>query len=223
MAVQSGEGVIEIIYGTTSIPAGPEVFGGYLARPDGIGQWPTVVVFGPEPVPTSSVKNICRVLARHGIAALAPEFTSDHMENAAMARKIVAFIMDPTGHWSNAQLGYGSLAFGSGIFDAASHASDGGKVAAMVGVATTIDAVVVGDLRSVGAPTLYVGSRGDETTDVDLALSARADLPTTTFVVYQDADAGWWNDDADGFDDRLAQDTLDRVVSFFTDHLPVRF
>jgi dienelactone hydrolase len=213
---------MEIIYGSASIPAGPEVFGGYLARPDGLGQWPTVLVFGPEPAPTSSVKNICRVLARHGLAALAPDFTPDHAVNEAMATKIVTFITDPTGDWSNAQLGYGALAFGYGIYDASSHAARSGKVSALAAVGTPFDEIVRDDLRTAGVPALYVASRGDESVDVDAALGARDDLPRTTFVVYQEADPGWWNDDADGYDEPLADDTFDRVISFLSDHLPAR-
>ncbi len=213
---------MEIIYGSTSIPAGPDVFGGYLARPDAIGQWPTVIVFGPDSVPTSAVKNICRVFARHSIAALAPDLTADHEVNQAIAMKLVGFISDPTGRWSNAQLGYGTLAFGRGIYDAAAHAATGGGVAAVAGVATTFDEIVTEDLRSANVATLYIGSRGDEESDADATLTRRTDLPLTTFVVYPDAPAGWWDDDADGYDDTYAADTLDRVLSFFGEHLPER-
>ncbi len=220
MTVQSGEGTMEIIYGSTSIPAGPEIFGGYLARPDGIGEWPTVIVFGPEPTPTSSVRNICRMLARNGIAALAPDLTTDHADNEAAAAKIATFITDPSGHWSNAQLGYGALAFGYGVYDAAAHAARGGDVVAVAAIGATFDEIVVEDLTAAGVPTLYVGSRGDDTTDVDVSLARRDDVPFATFVVYQDAEAGWWDDDADGFDEDLSRDTFDRVLAFFTEHLP---
>ena len=47
VAVQLGEGTKDIIYGETSVPAGPRTFGGYLSRPDGLGEWPTVLIFGP--------------------------------------------------------------------------------------------------------------------------------------------------------------------------------
>ena len=77
MAVQTGEGTTDIIYGSASIPAGPRTYGGYLARPDGTGEWPTVIIYGPTEEPTSAIKNICRVFARHGIAAIAPEMGSD--------------------------------------------------------------------------------------------------------------------------------------------------
>ena len=213
---------MEIIYGSTSIPAGPEVFGGYLARPDAMGQWPTVIVFGPEPVPTSAVKNLCRVFARHAIAALAPDLTTDRDVNQMIAAKIVGFISDPSGRWSNAQLGYGILAFGHGIYDAAPHAAAGGAVAAVAGVATTFDEIVTESLRSVAGATLYIGSRGDEDFDPGATLDTHEVLPLATFVVYPDAPAGWWDDDADGYDDAYAADTFDRVISFFSDHLPAR-
>jgi dienelactone hydrolase len=103
VAVQTGEGTIEIIYGSTSIPAGPQTLSGYLARPDAEGEWPTVLLFGPEPVPTSSVKNICRVFARHGIVAIASDMTESHDFNARIATRVAAFVSDPAGEWANAQ------------------------------------------------------------------------------------------------------------------------
>ncbi len=212
---------MEILYGSTSIPAGPQVLGGYLARPDAIGEWPTVIVFGPDSIPTSSVKNICRVLARHGLAALAPDLTTDHDVNTAITAKIAAFITDPTGHWSNAQLGYGALAFGRGVYDAAAHAARG-DVAALVAVETTFDDVITADLRSAAVTALYIGSRGDEDFDAEATLDTHVDLPHVTFVVYEDAPSGWWDDDADGYDETYAADTFDRVIAFLGDHLPSR-
>ena len=101
MAVQLGEGTIEIIYGSISIPAGARTLGGYLARPDGEGDWPTVLAFGPEPSPPSSVKNICRVFARHGIAMLAPDMTTDHDKNVLIAPQVARFVSGAHGDWSN--------------------------------------------------------------------------------------------------------------------------
>jgi dienelactone hydrolase len=42
------------------------------------------------------------------------------------------------------------------------------------------------------------------------------------FVVYPDADEGFWNDDADGFDEKAATDTVDRLIAFFGRELPQR-
>ncbi len=222
MAVQTGEGTIEIIYGTTSIPAGAATLGGYLARPDGFGEWPTVLTFGPEPTPTSTVKNICRFIARHGIAALAPDLTVDHRTNERIASQVSAFMTDPTGDWSNAQFGYGVLTFGPGIHDAAAHAAGDGRVAAMAAIASTFDDVVTEALSVADIPTLFIGSRGDESCDIETSLEARDLVPQTTYVVYPDAPEGWWNDAAEGYAADRASDTFERMVTFLADQLPPR-
>lgn len=222
MTVLLGEGTMEIIYGSISIPAGARTLGGYLARPDGEGDWPTVLAFGPEPSPMSSVKNICRVFARHGIAMLAPEMTAEYEVNAVIASQAARFVSAANGDWSNAALGYGVLGFGYGIYDTARLAEQDSSVAAQASVAATIDETVGTDLSRAQIPGLWVGSRSDSSVDVDLSVEQCESLPRTMFVVYPDADEGFWNDDADGFDERAATDTVDRLITFFGRELPMR-
>jgi len=222
VSVQTGEGTTEIIYGTHSIPAGPVTLGGYLARPDLSGEWPTVVVFGPEPMPTSSIKDLCRMLARHGIAAVAPEMTDNHSTNHQVAMGLAAFITNEDGGWSNARFGYGSLAFGPGIYDAAALASNDGRAMAIAAVGGTIDEIVTEALSIADVPVLFIGSRADGTVDIDASVKAREDLPQTSFVLYPDAEERWWDVDAEGFDEEHAADTFDRIVTFFGEQLPVR-
>lgn len=222
MAVQTGEGTTEIIYGEMTIPAGPRSHGGYLARPDGVGEWPTVVVFGAEPAPTSSLKNICRMIARHGIAALAPEFVGDEADRRRIARAAAGFVTNPAGDWSNAEYGFGIVAFESGVYDAAMLASESDSAAAFASVCSPLDEWVGERLGERNLPGLYIGSRGDEGSQVDTSLEARDRLSRTAFVVYPDADTGFWNDDADGFDEDRFDDTLERLVGFFGERLPAR-
>ncbi|MEE8457951.1 MAG: hypothetical protein V3S28_07875 [Acidimicrobiia bacterium] len=222
MAVQTGEGTIEVIYGSTSIPAGPQTLSGYLARPDGRGEWPTVLVFGPQPLPLSSIKNICRILARHGIVALAPDVTESHESNALIASRIARFITDPAGAWSNAQFGFGVLAFGSGIFDASSLAAGDGRVLAIASVSATFDDRVVEDLSAAQIPALWIGSRADDSVDVDASIGTKDSLPQTTFVIHSEVGEGFWDDGAEGFDEDTATDTVDRLTAFFGAELPPR-
>jgi dienelactone hydrolase len=220
VAVQTGEGTIEIIYGSTSIPAGPETLSGYLARPDAEGEWPTVLLFGPEPEPPSSVKNICRVFARHGIAAIAPDLTESHDANTPIASRVAAFVTDPAGAWANAQFGYGVLAFGAGLHDAARLARNDGRVAVVASVSSTLEDSVVEDLAVAQIPALWVGSRADESVNTDASIAARDALPQTTFVVHADAEQGFWDDGSDGFDEDISEDTIDRLIAFFASELP---
>ena len=222
MAVQTGEGKLDIIYTPTSVPAGPITYGGYIARPTYKGEWPTVLVFGPQPTPTSTVKDYCRVLARHGIAALAPDLTTSHSRNLQITRSVARFLKDPTGEWSNGQLGYGVLSFGAGVFDLAMLAREDESLIAGAMVAPPIGGDASELLGQTGIRGLAIMSRDDESTDVDEAVAQREHIPSTTFVVYPSGDQGFWDLDAEGFDDVRYSDTVERVVEFFTDRLPSR-
>ncbi|MCZ7532522.1 MAG: hypothetical protein M5U23_03785 [Acidimicrobiia bacterium] len=223
MAVQTGEGVVDIIFHSTSIPAGPRTLGGYLSRPDGEGQWPTVLIFGPEPTPTSTVKDICRVLARHGLAALAPDLTESREQNLSISLAVAAYIADPSGRWSNGQVGYGVLSFGAGVHDLADLAQTDTRVAASVVVSSTIDAQTAKVIGAAEVPGLVILSRGDETVDVDASIDTRADMEHTTFVVYPSGATGFWDASTEGYDVERYEDTVDRIVAFFSEHLPERF
>jgi dienelactone hydrolase len=222
VAVQVGEGTTDIIYGESSIPAGPMTYGGYIARPDGTGEWPTVIVVGPEPEPTSTVKDLCRVLARHGIAALAPNLSGSTNRNHRINTAIAGFISDPTGQWSNAQFGFGVLALEGGIADASVFAAQDGRVLAWACVGSTIDEVVADNLALGDGVGLFIGSRGDENTNIDESVGFRELLGRATFVVFPDGDTGFWNDDADGYNTNRYEDTRDRLVAFFSEQLPPR-
>lgn len=222
VAVQAGEGTEDIIYGSASIPAGPRVFGGYLARPDGQHEWPTVLVYGPNPGPSSSIKNICRVFARHGIAALAPELTGDTNLDRRIGRAISAFIAAPNGDWSNAEYGFGIVAFEGGTRSAAQLSDAEHIVSAFATVGATLSDEIASHLQTADIPVLFIGSRGDEDVDIDASLQWRDRLPRTSFAVYADGDRGFWNDDDDGFRSDRFEDTMDRLIAFMSEHLPVR-
>ncbi len=222
MAVQTGEGTVEIIYGSTSVPAGPRTLGGYLARSALVGEWPTVLLFGPEPTPTSSVKNMCRVLARHGIAALAPDLTDSHDTNVSISQAVANFMADPAGEWSNAEYGYGVVAFGVGIYDATRLAEVDGRVLCAAIVAGTVDSLATDSLAAAAIPGLAILSRDDVSTDVDASVAARDRAPQSTFVVYSNGDEGFWDESSDGFSEDLQTDVVKRLVDFFTDQLPPR-
>ncbi|MEZ5176529.1 MAG: hypothetical protein R2823_10040 [Acidimicrobiia bacterium] len=222
MAVQTGEGIIDIIYGTTSVPAGPRVFGGYLARPDGAGEWPTVLIYGPAPLPTSTIKDICRVLARHGIAALALDLTDSREHNRSVSRAAAAFVGDPSGEWSNGQLGYGVLAFGAGIGDLVELAHADPRCVAAAIVAATIDGADAELLHSAGIDALAILSRKDASVDLEATRDAQADNPHLAMVIYASGEEGFWDAGTDAFDDARYRDTIDRVIAFFTEQLPPR-
>lgn len=222
MVVQTGEGTVDIIFHTASVPAGPRTLGGYISRPDGVGQWPTVMVFGPVPKPTSAIKNICRVLSRHGIAAFAPDLTDSAKTNHSISKAVAAFLQNPSGVWSNAQYGFGVVAFGAGLADAAALAAADPKVDAWAAIGSNLDDVSVGNLADSDSEGLVILSRADESSVVDAAVERKDDIPKTTFVIYPTGGEGFWNDAADGYDESRATDALDRAISFFATELPPR-
>jgi dienelactone hydrolase len=222
LAVQAGEGTEDIIYGSTSVPGGPRTFGGYLARPDGQHEWPTILVYGPEPTPSSTIKNICRVFARHGIAALAPALAGDENEDRRIGRAIAAFIAAPNGDWSNAQHGFGIVAFEDGIGAGARLAATDDLVVAFASIGSTLGDDVIADLAAADIPGLFVGSRGDDEVDIDASLAARDRIDRMTFAIYPNGDHGFWNDAAEGFRTDRFDDAMDRTIAFMARELPVR-
>jgi hypothetical protein len=135
---------------------------------------------------------------------------------------VAGFVTNRSGGWSNARFGYGAVAFGPGIHDAAELASSDGRALAVASIGSTLADGVSDDLSVADIPVLFVGSRGDDTVDVDLSLDAQGGLPQTSYALYSDAEAHWWDIEAPGYDEEKALDTISRVVAFFSEQLPAR-
>lgn len=248
MSVLPGEGDTVILYGSTDIPIGARVLGGYLARPDLEGEWPTVVVLPSAWGITSSVKDWCRRLARHGIAAIVPDLyrgeapdrtvepdvASKAFDEIPLERRradlegTVEFLANPAGFWSNAEWGFGLLGFG-----------DGGSVAAwaagFLGAAALglVGAPLVADDGRPGTPVPEVAEGltlpvlglfgGDDPRSPDEGIAALRDrLPQAEVVRYPNVGEDYWDDYLDGYVDAAARDTLERLVRFFGATLPPR-
>ena len=70
MAVLSHEGTYPIMYGTWPIPIGSAHREGYIARPDESGRFPVMLVLPGLDGMGSFEKDLCRRLARTGLAAI---------------------------------------------------------------------------------------------------------------------------------------------------------
>lgn len=210
MSVLKGEGTTVILYGTTNVSTGARAYRGYLARPDLMGEWPTVVLPSPSYEASSSVHAICRDLARNGIAAVAPD--TDGLD------AFIGFITNPAGHWSNAEYGFGILSVGDGSTADATVAVASGLVSSLALVDPTLDQAALGLLTEVAVPVLGCSGR------VGLAglEDARAAAPHAEWVVYDGVGAQYWNINAEGYDQVAAEDTRDRVIEFFAESLPVK-
>ncbi len=211
MSVLKGEGTTVILYGSTNVSTGARSYPGYLARPDLKGQWPTVVVVGPSDSSAApSVRAICRGIARHGIAAVAPD--------AGGLEAFVGFITNPAGHWSNAEYGYGVLGLGDGSAGAIEAARTSELAAALALVDPVLDDAAVAGLGEVDVPLLGCVGR-DAAEGVE---AARAGAPQSQWVLYDGVGAGYWDINGDGYVASAAEDTEDRVIEFFSVPLPAK-
>ena len=210
MSVLKGEGTTVMLYGATNVSTGARSYPGYLARPDLRGEWPTIVVASPANEPASSVNAICRGIARHGLAAAAPA--------PGGLDAFIGFITASTGHWSNAEHGFGMLGLGDGSTAAIAEAAASDLVAAIAIIDPVLDEAALRMFGEVTVPLLGCVGR-----DVSEGLDeARAAAPQAEWVVYDGAGSAYWDIDADGYSPAAAEDTQDRVVEFFTKNLPER-
>jgi hypothetical protein len=208
LSVLKGEGTTVMLYGSTNVSTGSRSHAGYLARPDLKGEWPTVVVVAPSDSAASSEKAICRHIARHGIAAVAPA--------AGGLDAYIGFITNPAGDWSNAEYGFGVLALGDGSEMAIAEAAASDLVVALALVDSVFDLAAIAGLGRIEAAVL--GCSGREASEgVD---EARAAAPQAEWVLYDGAGAGYWDIDAEGYRPAAADDTGDRVVEFLAKTLP---
>lgn len=216
MSVLKGEGKVEILFGSTSIAVGSRVHRGYLSRPDLAGEWPTMIVVTPVAGVTSSVKDVCRRLARRGLAVVAPAVsprdTDRHLGD------IVAFITNPAGFWSSAEHGFGVLGIGAGG-SAAIAAAVAHRAAALALVSSPFADEDIAGLASFGGPALALHGRADEV-PVAAATAARDALPRLELVIYGDAGPDLLDDHGPGYDDAIAGDAVERLSAFFATHLP---
>jgi carboxymethylenebutenolidase len=239
VSVLKGEGKVEILFGSTSISAGSRVHRGYLARPDRTGEWPTIVLVAPAWGVTSSVKDVCRRIARRGFAVVAPDLyrgkaptrrvSRAEAEAAAAAvparqahrdlADIAAFITNPAGFWSSAEHGFGVM--GMGI---------GGPVAVRTAVAHGAPALAlvysplgpddVSALARFRGTTLGLYGRRDEVVPPEEVSTVRDEVPRLQLVMYGDAGHDFLDDYGDGYDAAVAGDAVERLTEFFAAKLP---
>jgi dienelactone hydrolase len=235
VSVLKGEGKAPILFGTTNITLGAKSEIGYLARPDLEGPWPTVVMVPGGRGNTSSMRDVARRLARHGVAVVipdvyrgevAPEGTTTEEANAALARvplgqaiadidHVVSFVRNPGAKWSSAREAFGVLVVGAG--------SRFGSALAMfehVGAIGLVGAHPVPEFASAGVPVLALSGKDDEFVPQEAVRMLRDAGPHIEVVLYGGVGAEFLDDDLDGYDYTTAKDAIERLAEFFVEHLP---
>ncbi len=205
MSVLSGEGSTVILYGSTSIVAGPRIVGGYLARPDLEGEWPTVIVVPPEDDISGSVKDLCRNLARHGFAALA-------VAERGQLSLYESFVTNPAGDWSNAELGFGVISLGDGSEFVEARGAGGHP---LTSVAMLSPVAAPGPDVDVPVLVLIGGAEEDQVEPVP-----RQQAENVEWVIYGDAGPEFWDIAATGYDGAVAADAFERMTEFFASRIP---
>ncbi|HKZ29005.1 MAG TPA: dienelactone hydrolase family protein [Acidimicrobiia bacterium] len=218
MSVLVHEGTYPILYGSYGIPVGSGHAPGYLARPDQAGRFPTVLVL-PDNGLTSHHKDVCRRLARHGLAtaAIGLQFSGD--DAVGFVDEAYEFFMSSEVTWAiGDQLGIVGLGAGGrpGLIYAADHPEI--RAVALVSTPLENDGPVASVLPRLTASVL--GLYGAE--DVSLRGSGVDDgrIPHGSFIVYRGVAAGFLDDGGADYDAAASADAYRRLVEFLTQALP---
>lgn len=216
MSVLAHEGTYPILYGSYDIPVGSGHSPGYLARPDQAGRFPAVLVL-PEAGLTSHHKDLCRRLARHGLATLAIDLPRAQDQAVIAADEAYEFVMSSDVTWVM-ESGLGIIGLGTGGGPGLIYAADHPEVLAVALVSTPLEKE--GPVASV-FPRLAVPVLGLYAAD-EAPASGLDDgrIQYGSFVVYEGVAAGFIDDGAVQYDAAASADAYRRLVEFFSRTLP---
>lgn len=239
LAVLPHEGTYPVMYGTYSTPAGSTYRSDYLARPDAVGRFPTVLIMADEGPISSHIKSLSRFLARRGIAALALNLAPDRpgrFENGTGPSgtdvDVLAHLDDTYRFLTDQDLGW-TLAEPMGVLGIGS----GGRLALMaaslrewVGPVALLYGHLRGDehrrhpavrqLERLGGPVLGIYAADDEHIPAASVDSAQTDNPSGQWLLYQGVGHGFVDENHPNYDEGAAGDALARLAGFFTAGLP---
>ena len=208
------EGTYPILYGSYAVPAGSGHAPGYLARPDQFGRFPAVLVL-PSGRLRSHHKDICRRLARHGLAGVANEITGAS-DPVWFIDEAYEFVMSDDVTWAIAGRA-GLLGLGESGVAGLTYAADHQEIRGVAVVSTPLAGEVALEttLPRLTVPVfgLYGGNDGSAAVDDGRIRDA-------SFVVYQGVAAGFIDDGSADYDAAASLDSYRRLVEFFLRILP---
>ena len=245
MATLPHEGTFNILYSGIGIPAGSDLGSGYLARPDMVGQFPVILVLPDIYGVTSFEKDMCRRLARRGMAAIALDLyrgnappPSGSMDEAVLAYQQLsdsrvitdigdahAFVMDQGLDWAEkSTVGILGADIGGrfGLLYAAGRSD--------IGAVCVVQAPLAGDehrafvvseaLPRISVPVLGLYGATDELIPASGVDVAQGLNPNGMWVLYDETGHGFLDDGAVGYHPGAANDAYFRISKFFLEHLP---
>jgi carboxymethylenebutenolidase len=237
MAVLPHEGTFSIMYGSWPVPIGATLRTQYLARPDVAGQFPVVMVLPTLDGLTAFEKDLCRSLARVGIAALALDFYRGEGEplaeydQLADARALTdideahEFLESDDVDWvADGNLGLLGIDVG-GRFALIAAATR-----SWVGSVAVADSPLTGDedrplqvaeyLDHLPVPVLGLYGAEDDLIDVSTVDEAQRRNDHGQWLIYEGAGHGFLDVDSPTYDVDAATDARARIFDFFRSSLP---
>jgi carboxymethylenebutenolidase len=245
VAVPASEGSHSIIYGPVAIPIGAGEYTGYLARPDGPGTFPSVIILpglrGIDPV----AKALARHVAKHGRAAIVldpyrgrgPDRGADDAELAAAYTELAdarvlgdigevrEYLATPDTAWTDASPSalVGIDVGGRFALLAAAHRRDVAAVAALAAPLGDGDGrVSVGELvGSIAVPVLAAYGADDDRIARDDVDAAQEAAPHARFFVYEGTGHAFYDPGSDDYHPGAEADVLARIRALLDQTLPL--
>ncbi|MEA1903073.1 MAG: dienelactone hydrolase family protein [Actinomycetota bacterium] len=233
LAVMSHEGTYSVLFGSWPIPVGSGHRTGYLARPDTAGRFPVVVVVPGLSGMGSFEKDLCRRLARQGIAALSIDlYRGDEDPLLAYAgltdlRALIdldelhEFIVSDDVDWNvSGDIGVIGTDVGGRFALIKAATRDWVKAAIVAYTPLTGDEdrefQVADYLEHLPIPFLGLYGSQDELIDTGSVDEAQRRNTHGQWLLYEGAGHGFLDVTAEGFEPGAADDAMARIVAFFT-------
>lgn len=224
------------MYGGLPIQVGSGYRPGYLSRPDEAGRFPVVVVIPGLGGLNSFVKDLCRRLARQGVASLSPDLYGSEDTLASYSsrsdREILADI-DETHEFLQSDDVFWAIPERIALLGL----DVGGRFGLIIGATrpwvasvALISTPLTGDedrgyrvadlLDHLPLPVLGLYGAADELISVETIDEAQNRNPNGQWLVYDGAGHDFIDDDSDQYEPGAASDALARVTQFFRATLP---
>ncbi len=245
MTVLAFEGTYPILYRDFGLPTGSAYTEGYIARPDRTGSYPLIFVLAGLDGITPTIKDICRRLARHGYAAVAPDLTrGNHPGRGASEAALFAtyagisdrramadieqaywFVTEDDSDWTvDGPAGIVGIDIGGrfGII----HAANRPGVAALAVAYTPLagdedrDHSVADALGRLVMPVLGLYGDSDPLVPAESVDAAQHLNPHGQWILYQGVGHDFLDEDSPSYDAGAAGDAFQRIVGLMRAHLP---
>lgn len=225
------------MYGTWPVPIGAASRNAYLARPDAAGRFPVVLVLPTLDGLTGFEKDVCRVLARSGIAAIGLQFYREQTDplqayNALTDRRalrdldeVQEFVASEDVDWAvSEEVGILGLDVGGRFGIVAAATRPWVKSLAVAYTPLTGDEdreyQVADHLSHLPIPVLGLYGGEDELIAPETVDEAQNRNPHGQWLLYEGASHKFLDMDAEGYHPDAASDAQARIIDFFRSTLP---